>query len=98
MCVIKIIPAVSKLEVCYIDNCNPVVAKRKTLFDDRPLEIAELTHVIKQDIAALNSQISALQSLQKGQLSRSSRGGPEQEGEHNKNVRQRSCQMEVFEY
>lgn len=62
------------------------VAKRKTLFDDRPVEIAELTYVIKQDLASLNSQISSLQTLQKTQQSHNSRGGAEQEGEHNKNV------------
>ncbi|KAG7008821.1 hypothetical protein G7Y79_00004g014050 [Physcia stellaris] len=62
------------------------LAKRKTLFDDRPVEIAELTYVIKQDLASLNSQISSLQSLQKSQSSQHSRGGAEQEGEHNKNV------------
>lgn len=62
------------------------MAKRKTLFDDRPVEIAELTYVIKQDLASLNSQISSLQTLQKSQQSQHSRGGAEQEGEHNKNV------------
>ena len=62
------------------------VAKRKTLFDDRPTEINELTYVIKQDLSSLNSQISSLQSLSKSQQSQSSRGGAEQEGEHNKNV------------
>lgn len=64
-----------------------IVAKRKTLFDDRPVEINELTYVIKQDLSSLNSQISSLQSLSKSQQSQSSRGGAEQEGEHNKNVR-----------
>jgi syntaxin 5 len=57
------------------------LAKRKTLFDDRPVEIAELTYVIKQDLAGLNQQIGSLQQFQ--------RGGPKpegQEGEHNKNV------------
>ena len=34
------------------------MAKRKTLFDDRPVEISELTYVIKQDLASLNQQIS----------------------------------------
>lgn len=63
-----------------------LVAKRKTLFDDRPVEINELTYVIKQDLSALNSQISSLQSLSKSQQSRTARGGAEQEGEHNKNV------------
>lgn len=62
------------------------VAKRKTLFDDRPVEIAELTYVVKQDLASINSQISSLQTLQKNQQSQHSRGGAEQEGEHNKNV------------
>lgn len=59
------------------------LAKRKTLFDDRPVEIAELTYVIKQDLSALNSQIGRLQQISKA-------GGPQkasdQEGEHNKNV------------
>ena len=62
------------------------MAKRKTLFDDRPVEINELTYVIKQDLSSLNSQISSLQSLSKSQSSQSSRSGAEQEGEHNKNV------------
>lgn len=64
------------------------VAKRKTLFDDRPNEINELTFVIKQDLASLNSQISSLQSITKTQQSHASHGtAAEQEGEHNKNVR-----------
>lgn len=39
------------------------VAKRKTLFDDRPVEISELTYIIKRDIASLNGQIAKLQPL-----------------------------------
>lgn len=63
------------------------MAKRKTLFDDRPVEIAELTYVIKQDLSSLNSQISSLQSLSKSQQAQVTRNaGGEQEGEHNKNV------------
>ena len=63
------------------------LAKRKTLFDDRPVEIAELTYVIKQDLAGLNQQIGNLQTIQRG----GAQGGPSkaavgQEGEHNKNV------------
>jgi hypothetical protein len=63
------------------------LAKRKTLFDDRPVEIAELTYVIKQDLAGLNQQIGNLQTIQRG----GAPGGPSkaavgQEGEHNKNV------------
>lgn len=59
------------------------LAKRKTLFDDRPVEIAELTYVIKQDLANINSRISTLQALSKNNMSRK---GLDQEGEHNKNV------------
>lgn len=57
------------------------VAKRRTLFDDRPVEINELTFVIKQDLSSLNQQIGALQSLTKQQHPKA-----DQEGEHNKNV------------
>ncbi|KAL8771980.1 MAG: hypothetical protein Q9209_002645 [Squamulea sp. 1 TL-2023] len=63
------------------------LAKRKTLFDDRPNEINELTYVIKQDLASLNAQISSLQSISKSQNPHLARGSAaEQEGEHNKNV------------
>lgn len=57
------------------------VAKRRTLFDDRPVEINELTFVIKQDLSSLNQQIGALQALSRQQHPRA-----DQEGEHNKNV------------
>ena len=63
------------------------MARRKTLFDDRPVEIAELTYVIKQDLSSLNSQISSLQSLSKSQHGQVARNNNvDQEGEHNKNV------------
>lgn len=61
------------------------LAKRKTLFDDRPVEIAELTYVIKQDLAALNQQIGALSQLSKQQHPNAKAGG-DQEGLHNENV------------
>lgn len=57
------------------------LAKRKTLFDDRPVEINELTSIIKQDLSSLNQQIGSLQSLTKAQHPKA-----DQEGEHNKNV------------
>jgi syntaxin 5 len=63
------------------------VAKRKTLFDDRPVEISELTYVIKQDLASLNSQIAALQALTLSQHPKYNRTKTDQEGEHNDNVR-----------
>lgn len=40
-----------------------LLAKRKSLFDDRPVEIQELTYIIKQDIGSLNKQIAQLQQL-----------------------------------
>ncbi|KAL9049724.1 MAG: hypothetical protein Q9162_007049 [Coniocarpon cinnabarinum] len=60
------------------------LAQRKTLFDDRPVEIAELTYVIKQDLGAMNQQIGDLQNITKAPNTRKSVS--EQEGEHNKNV------------
>lgn len=62
------------------------MAKRKSLFDDRPVEISELTYVIKQDLASLNSQIASLQSFTLSQHPKSSRSKTDQEGEHNDNV------------
>ncbi|KAL1973816.1 hypothetical protein VTN31DRAFT_5376 [Thermomyces dupontii] len=62
------------------------LAKRKSLFDDRPVEISELTYVIKQDLAALNSQIAALQALTLSQHPKHNRAKTDQEGEHNDNV------------
>lgn len=40
-----------------------LLAKKKSLFDDRPVEIEELTYIIKQDIASLNKQIAQLQQV-----------------------------------
>lgn len=57
------------------------MAKRKTLFDDRPIEINELTSIIKQDLSSLNQQIGSLQTLTRSQHPKA-----DQEGEHNKNV------------
>lgn len=57
------------------------LAKRRTLFDDRPVEINELTFVIKQDLSSLNQQIGALSTMTKQQHPKA-----DQEGEHNKNV------------
>ncbi|KAI8980762.1 t-SNARE [Trametes punicea] len=63
------------------------LAKRKTLFDDRPVEISELTYIIKQDIANINKQIAQLQAYvkeRKAQNSKSPEG--KQLEEHNHNV------------
>ncbi|RGB34517.1 t-SNARE [Rhizophagus diaphanus] len=57
------------------------LAKRKTLFDDRPVEISELTYIIKQDIAKLNKQIALLQ-----QYVRDHKKNNKQADEHSSNV------------
>ncbi|KAG8859573.1 cis-Golgi t-SNARE syntaxin [Tulasnella sp. 330] len=60
------------------------LAKRKTLFDDRPVEISELTFIIKQDIAHINKSIAALQAYTKSR--NVSASGSKQVEEHNNNV------------
>jgi len=62
------------------------LAKRKTLFDDRPVEISELTYIIKQDIAHINKQIASLQSYVKSQSAAARTGSGKQVDEHNNNV------------
>ncbi|KAK3337523.1 t-SNARE [Cercophora scortea] len=57
------------------------LAKKKTLFDDRPVEINELTFIIKQDLSSLNEEIRGLQALSKRLHPK-----PDQEGENNKNI------------
>ncbi len=37
--------------------------RKKTIFDDKPVEIQELTYIIKEDIANLNKQIAQLQQV-----------------------------------
>lgn len=44
-----------------------LLARRKTLFDDRPQEIQELTYIIKEDMNMLNRQIGQLQQIAKAQ-------------------------------
>ncbi|GLB35954.1 putative syntaxin-5 N-terminal, Sly1p-binding domain [Lyophyllum shimeji] len=64
------------------------LAKRKTLFDDRPVEISELTFIIKQDIASINKQIAALQAYRKQQNAQGASKTVEgkQIDEHNNNI------------
>jgi hypothetical protein len=62
------------------------VARRKTLFDDRPIEISELTYIIRQDIASLNTQIAALQSYVRAQKAGGTGSNAKQVEEHNSNV------------
>lgn len=44
-----------------------LLAKKKSLFDDRPTEIQELTYIIKGDLNALNQQIARLQDISRDQ-------------------------------
>ncbi|KAK6635988.1 Syntaxin-5 [Polyplax serrata] len=44
-----------------------LLAKRKSLFQDRSTEIQELTYIIKDDLNSLNQQISELQEIAKSQ-------------------------------
>jgi syntaxin 5 len=60
------------------------VARRKTLFDDRPVEIAELTYVIKQDLASINTRISDLQALSRANNPNARK--TDEAAEHSKNV------------
>ncbi|KAF8202991.1 t-SNARE [Pholiota molesta] len=64
------------------------LAKRKTLFDDRPVEISELTFIIKQDIANINKQIAALQTYVKQRYNQQSANSPETKmiNDHAQNV------------
>lgn len=62
------------------------LAKRKTLFDDKPVEISELTYVIKQEIASINKQIATLQAYVKSQQQQSRGKNAREVEEHNNNV------------
>ena len=55
-----------------------LLARRKTLFDDRPQEIQELTFIIKEDMNMLNRQIGQLQQIAKAQRSQGLQGRHQQ--------------------
>jgi len=42
-----------------------LLCKKRTLFDDRPVEISELTHIIKKDIDGLKRSLVALEATSK---------------------------------
>ena len=44
-----------------------LVCRKRTLFDDRPVEIQELTYIIKQDITSLKRQIQQLEEKMSSQ-------------------------------
>ncbi|KAK7059181.1 Integral membrane protein SED5 [Paramarasmius palmivorus] len=63
------------------------LAKRKALFDDKPVEISELTFIIKQDIANINKQILSLQNYVKQRKQNSAKSAESNIiHEHNNNV------------
>jgi syntaxin 5 len=66
------------------------LAKRKTMFDDRGVEIEELTYVIKQDLAGLTQALGQLRESSRKEHPKAWVKGPhtavDQEGEHGKNV------------
>src|SRR5579862_9055384 len=75
------------LPVLLMEMLKRVVAKRKTLFDDKSTQISELIFVIKQDIADLNNDISNLQAFVKQRRNMNSRGKARKEvDEHSDNV------------
>lgn len=57
-----------------------LLARRKTIFDDRPEEIQELTYIIKQDIGSLNKAIAQLQEVAR---SRNQHGGKHMQSHSN---------------
>jgi len=61
-----------------------LVAKKKTLFDDNPVQVNELTFVVKSDLSQLNQSIAALQVM--SQQMHPKKNKADQEGEHNRNV------------
>ena len=64
------------------------MAKNKNSFEDRPVEVQELTFIIKQDINRLNQQIAALEQYKKDQKAQgsSSVAANRQSEEHSNNV------------
>lgn len=51
-----------------------ILAKKKSIFDDRQMEIEELTNIIKTDLGSLNKQIAQLQDLGRKQRESSTQG------------------------
>ncbi|PWN19568.1 t-SNARE [Microstroma glucosiphilum] len=65
------------------------LAKKKSLFDDRPVEISELTYIIKHDLAAINRQLADLQAHSKSGKAgqgKDNKKGKDRAEEHRGNV------------
>ena len=50
------------------------MAKKRSIFNDRQVEIEELTTIIKTDLASLNKQIAKLQELGRQQRETNTQG------------------------
>lgn len=64
----SVIIRTKKSKKCFQEETNfnfILVAKKKSLFDDRSAEIQELTYIIKGDLGSLNQQIARLQEISK---------------------------------
>jgi len=61
-----------------------LVAKKKTLFDDNPVQVNELTFIVKSDLSQPNQSIAALQVM--SQQMQPKKNKADQEGKHNRNV------------
>lgn len=84
----NVLGKLEKLTKCKLDftfagliKCK-IVAKSKTMFDDRPVEVFELSQIIQMDLAGLNERIAKLQATQKQHQLEVSKSG----AEHNQNV------------
>ncbi|KAJ1904246.1 Integral membrane protein SED5 [Coemansia sp. IMI 209127] len=62
-----------------------LLARGKTIFDDRTSEINTLTNQVKQRIAVINGKILSLQTLQRRQNGHSGKAG-QQAAEHHSNI------------
>lgn len=74
---IDVITREKNIRVCIYKKCLTerrvcpfLVAKKKSIFNDRQMEIEELTNIIKTDLKSLNHQIGKLQDI--GRIQRES--------------------------
>lgn len=63
-----------------------LLAKRKSLFNDQPTEIQELTYIIKEDLGSLNGQIARLQEVTKRQNESRNKSKTQHLRSHSSNV------------
>ncbi|KAL9938030.1 hypothetical protein V8E36_002653 [Tilletia maclaganii] len=58
-----------------LERLAQLARRKNTLFDDRPVEISELTYIIKHDIAAINKQLADLQAFNRANAAAGAGGG-----------------------